>query len=123
MVSHPEVMIDGLFDMWTWALTNTSGRGLVNGVDLGIVVVMMNSAMLDFEFAASVSSDDVDVLFNVWLGALTDLDSDDGDMAISSASRIGDDMLTNVDSNMLVAMIPDLKFIVSSPLADSLPFF
>ena len=90
----------------------------VVGIDMLVgegVIVMVPLAVIDLEFAVSVSYD-IDVLLDV----LSDLDSDD--MVFVTASDIDVDMLDDVDANVLRAVMAALKSVVSSPSADSASF-
>ena len=80
-------------------------------VDVGAIVVVA-SAVIDLEFAVSVSYD---------VDKLTAVDSDDVTI-ILTASGIGVDMLADVDANAFAAGMADLNFIVPTPLTGSAPF-
>ena len=141
-VSHLDVTIDTLFDLWAGALLNISvkevvidGRDDVGveaftnvligigmtlvGVEIGAAVASTSEVLITLEFVVSVSYA-LDVLVDVCLDSLTAAYSDD--VTIATASGIGVDMLADVDTNVLSAVMAALKFIVPTPVAASVPF-
>ena len=85
-----------------------AGIGIGLPVDEGILVVVA-SAVIDFEFALSASYT-ADVVIGVRLDALTTVCSDNGE--IVTACVIGGDMLAEVKTTVSAAVMPALKFIV-----------
>ena len=132
-ISHSNALIDVLSDLWTGAmsvealvidvlsdlgideLADVVIRVLTSEVvDIGIdmlagagIIATVDSASIDFDVVVTVSYDAVDVLVD--------------NVAIVIASSIGVDMLVDVDANVLAAAITALKFIVPTPLTDSVP--
>ena len=93
------------------------------GIGIGLLtdegaIVLVVSTVIVFGFVVSASSA-VDELVDARLDVMTAVSADD--MAVVTAPVIGVGMLTDVDANVLVAVIPALKFIVSAALADSVP--
>ena len=95
------------------------------GIGIGLLAdegafVLVVSTVIAFGFVVSASSA-VGELVDAWLDVLTAVPADD--MAVVTAPVIGVGMLTDVDANVLVAVIvPALKFIVSAALADPVSF-
>ena len=114
--SHPGIIIDVLSDLCTGAIINISVEVLVIDVEMFVVVAL---TAIDFDFVMSVSYT-VGVLVGVWLDTLNAVDS--GDVTTVTLSGIGVDMLAGVDADAFAAGMADLKFIVSTPLTDSVPF-
>ena len=84
-----------------------------------VIIVLAASAVNVLEFVM-LTSYAVDVLVDVSIDAFTAVYSDDA--TIITASRIGGDMLADVDASVLADVMAGLKCIVPAPVADSVTF-
>ena len=87
-------------------------------VDIGVNMLSVSAVIvLDFFISKSYASE---LLIDMRLDSLTSVSADDA--TIDTASGVGVDRLTDVDTNLLAAVMSALKFIVSASLSDSGPF-
>ena len=113
-----DVGIDELTDVLINVLTSEMvDIGIDILVDVGIIGAV-TPAVIVLDFVVSKSYDS-ELLIDMRLDPLTSVSADDA--TIDTASDIGVDRLTGVDTNVLAAVMT-FKFIVSTSLSDSAPF-
>ena len=127
-ISRSNALIDVLSDLWTgsmsfesWVIVVLPDLGIDELAD-AVISVLTSSEVVDIGIDMLAGAGIIATVDSAWIDfdVVVTLSYDAGDaLTIVRASSIGDDMLVDVDADVFAAAITALKFIVPTPLADS----